>query len=296
MKKSLLLIALLVGMGTAAQAQSVSLGAKGGLSIPNITPGGSTKTPLSEGYASRLDWGAGVFADFQFTKTFSLQVGLEYSGQGGQKDGMQAMPAEPIQQGIEAGLIASIPPGMGLGMDIHQLGSLLPDYFYSNFKSTAKFNYLMLPVQAKFGWSLSETSPFRFYVSAGVFGSYLMSAQRITSGQSAIFMDQSGTTMTQYMGSKGLTPPFSLIAGAFAAAFDQQTTDYTGTTTITDEIKPFNVGFIGAVGLSYEVCPGQKIFIEGGGNYGLVKIQKDDANGQNRIGSGSVMIGYSFTL
>jgi hypothetical protein len=288
MKKKVLFLALLIGMGTAAQAQSVSLGAKGGLSIPNITPGGSTKTPLSEGYASRLDWGAGVFADFQFTKTFSLQVGLEYSGQGGQKDGMQALPAEPILQG----LASSIPPGMGI--DPSQILGLLPnDYYYSNFKSTAKFNYLMLPVQAKFGWNLSETSPFRFYVSAGVFGSYLMSAQRIMSGQSAVFMDQNGTTMTQYMGSKGITSP---IMGAFATAFDQQTTDYTGTTRITDEIKPFNVGFIGTVGFSYELCPGQKLFIEGGGNYGLVKIQKDDANGQNRIGSGSVMVGYSFTL
>ena len=37
-----------------------------------------------------------------------------------------------------------------------------------------------------------------------------------------------------------------------------------------------------------------KIFIEGGGNYGFVNIQKDSENGKNKIGAGFIRIGYAF--
>jgi len=294
-KRSLFTVVLLSCLCFNIQAQEVSVGIKGGLTIPNITPGG-TKTPLSEGYSSRLAWGAGAFADIQFTKTFSLQLGLEYSGQGGKKDGMQAVPTGSVIDGLmgkieQAGI--TLPPGME-----EMLPGLFPQdkYLYADFKSVAKFNYLMLPVQAKFGWNLSPTSPFRVYVSAGVFGSYLLSAKRESTGVSPFYLAGGSQSISQYaqgvMTGMGVDPAIQGIVTGILDEIKTQDNDQ----TITNDIKDFNFGVIGAVGLSYRFCGRHQIFIEGGGNYGLVKIQKDKEHGQNRIGSGSVMLGYSFRL
>jgi hypothetical protein len=38
------------------------------------------------------------------------------------------------------------------------------------------------------------------------------------------------------------------------------------------------------------------VFIEGGGNYGFLTIQKDSANGKNNTGAGVVNLGYAYTF
>lgn len=305
---SLMSIALLL-VATGVNAQDVSIGVKGGLTIPSIRPGG-TKTPLSEGYSSRLAWGGGAFTELQFTETFSLTVGLEYSGQGGQKKGMQALPAGPITgqaiAGIKQGVIANLTPMMGAeqaAVVAAGTSTLFPDdYIYADFKSTAKFNYLMLPVQAKFGCNFSPTSPFRAYVSVGLFASYLMKAERVSEGSSRFYTDYKGTLLADYADAvvKNMAEPAKsvfngiLSSSEFKALGAEQ--NLNNTQDITDQIYRFNYGFIGNVGVSYDFAARHRIFIEGGGNFGLKKIQKDDANGQNRIGAGVVMIGYSYKL
>ncbi|MGZ3833046.1 MAG: outer membrane beta-barrel protein, partial [Mucilaginibacter sp.] len=75
-----------------ANAQNFYLGVRGGISIPNLTAGGSNQNPLNTGYSSRLGPDAGAFAEFKFSNLFSLQPMIEYSSQGGKKNGMQAFP------------------------------------------------------------------------------------------------------------------------------------------------------------------------------------------------------------
>ncbi len=75
-----------------ANAQDVSLGVQGGISIPNLTAGGAGSTPLSTGYSSRSGPDFGIYADFKISGLFSIQPMLEYSAQGGKKDGLQAFP------------------------------------------------------------------------------------------------------------------------------------------------------------------------------------------------------------
>lgn len=312
MKKiCLLVLVAFTVIGISAQAQDVSIGFKGGMTIPSIRPGG-TKTPLSEGYSSRLAWGAGAFAELQFTKTFSLTVGLEYSGQGGKKNGMQALPAgqvtgpaiSGIKQALESALVAQgVPQGVIQGI-LPAADNLLPadGYIYADFKSTAKFHYMMLPVQAKFGWNFSPTSPFRAYVSAGVFASYLVKAERVSRGTSSLYADNAGTSIGNYAtAAVGAMPePAQSIYSNFLQAGGQSQLNaernFDQTQNITDDIHRFNFGFIANVGISYDINPRHRVFVEGGGNYGLIKIQKSDVNGQNRIGSGIVMLGYSYKL
>jgi hypothetical protein len=174
MKKPIfyLLLPVLLLFCLSAAAQDFALGVRGGLSIPNLTAGGSQQNPLNTGYSSRLGPDAGLFAEFKLSNLFSLQPMIEYSSQGGKKDGFQAFttPSQVAQM---------YPPGEA------------PTYLYANYKSEAKLNYLMVPILAKFGWDFKK-SPLRIYVDAGPFVSFLLSAHQVTSGQSQFYADASG--------------------------------------------------------------------------------------------------------
>jgi hypothetical protein len=174
MKKSTLYLLLLVLLFCcfSANAQNFALGARGGISIPNLSAGSSNENPLNTGYSSRLGPDAGLFAEFKFSNLFSLQPMVEYSSQGGKKNGFQAFttPAQVAQM---------YPPGQA------------PTYLYANYNSEAKLNYLMVPILAKFGWDFKK-SPLRIYVDAGPFVSFLLSAHQVTSGQSQFYTDASG--------------------------------------------------------------------------------------------------------
>ncbi len=149
----------------------------------------------------------------------------------------------------------------------------VPTYLYANFKSEAKINYLMLPILAKFGWNLGPKSPLRLYVDAGPFLGLLLSAKQVTSGSSMIYFDPAGTQPIQQAGVK---------------SFD-------ATNDIKDQLHSFNVGISGNIGLAYHFGRNQ-IFIEGGGNYGFLNIQKGDANGKNNIGAATAMLGYAYRI
>lgn len=95
---------------------------------------------------------------------------LEYSSQGGKKNGFQAF-ATP------AAYAAFFPPDQQ------------PPYLYASYNSEAKMNYLMLGALAKFSWLLGSKSPCSFYVDGGPFGALLLSAHQVTTGSSVIYAD-----------------------------------------------------------------------------------------------------------
>lgn len=241
-----------------ADAQNVALGVRGGLSIPNLTAGGSTENPLNEGYSSREGVDAGIFAEFKISDLFSIQPMLEYSSQGGKKDGFQALPTPPQ-------LAPAFAPGPA------------PTYVGATYNSAAKLNYLMLPILAKFGWNFSKSSPFRVYVDAGPFLGYLVYAHQITTGSSEFYV---------YPVSPAGSPPQPYPFGTQSLNNDEN---------IKDQLNTINFGFEGNVGFAYKLKK-SSIFIEGGGNYGLLNIQKGTANGKNNAGAGTVDIGYSILL
>ncbi len=235
-----------------ANAQDVALGVRGGISIPNLTAGGGSQTPLNTGYSSRSGLDAGIFAEFKISSLFSIEPMLEYSAQGGKKDGLQAF-ATPAQVAQE------FPPGQS------------PQYLYAFYNSTAKLNYLMLPVLAKFGWNF-KNSPLRFYVDAGPFLGYLIYAKQVTTGSSDFYTDPAGTQ--------------PLPGGA--QSFDN-------TQDIKSQLNKVNFGIEGNIGLAYKFKK-SSIFIEGGGNYGFLNIQNVAADGKNNTGAATASIGYSFSL
>lgn len=231
------------------QAQ-IDLGFKAGLSIPNLTAG-SSANPINSGYSSRLGVDGGIHVEFHLTKHFSVQPELRYSSQGGKKNGEQAFSVPPEMQPM-------FPPGQ------------VPQYLYADYKSTAKINYLMLPLLAKYNFDLGPQ--WGLYVAAGPFVSWVISAKNVTKGSSDIFLDPQQTQ--------------ALPGGA--QSFDR-------TEDIKDELHSFNAGIDGHVGIAYKLAHGS-IFLEAGGNYGFINIQKGEINGKNNTGAAVIVVGYAIRI
>ncbi|MEO6812437.1 MAG: porin family protein [Ginsengibacter sp.] len=234
-------------------AQTTSIGVRGGLSIPNLSAGGSNENPLNTGYKSRLGPDVAIFADFKISPVFSIHPMIEYSSQGGKKSGFQAFPIPPAYAAL-------FPPNAA------------PTYLYANFKSEAKLNYLLVPILARFGWDLKKGSPLRFYVDAGPFAGFLLSAKQVTSGSSMVYADAAGQ--------QPLSP---------------QPQSFDSTNNIKSQLNSFNAGAEANIGFSYRVGNGN-VFVEGGFNYGFLNIQKGTANGKNNTGAGTVSLGYAYRI
>jgi hypothetical protein len=283
-----ILTALLLVCGVSI-AQDVKFGIKAGLNLPNITAGGNN-TPVSEGYKSRLAMGAGIFTEVQFNPLISFRLGVEYSGQGGRKNGVQAMPSRR--------LITALASNMGMSMTDRQIAGLtsiasnMPAYYYADVDNTTKFDYVMIPLLAQFGWNLGQ-SPWRVYVNAGPFVSFLISGKQASKGTSLMYANASETKPVW----DALDPSIqTLITAEFPDMKDVLVDPVIfGTTNITSEMKSTNFGITGNVGIRYQ-CRRNYFFLEAGGNYGFITVQENSANGSNRLGAGSVMVGYAFSL
>lgn len=172
------------------------------------------------------------------------------------------------QGGKKDGLQAFATPS-GLGQYFQSQGLVPPTYLYANYKSEARLNYLRLPVLGKIGWDLGG-SHFRVAVAAGPFVGFLLSAKQVTSGNSGIYLD---------MADKQPLPVGS-------QSFDQKT-------DIKDQLNKVNFGADGNISLAYAFRSRDILFVEAGGNYGIINIQKGSANGKNNTGAATLLLGYA---
>jgi len=171
-----------------------------------------------------------------------------------------------IQAGIDYSEQGGKHNGLQAFTDPNPMG---PAFLYANFNNSAHLNYLLIPVMARFDFKLSQK--LNLYVEAGGFAGFLLSAKSVTSGNSPVYADS--------LGQEQVEP---------SESFDS-------TSSIKNSINTFNAGIIGAVGLTYNLGAG-KIFIEGGGNYGFINIQKYAADGTNYSGAAVAHIGYEYAL
>ena len=273
-------------------AQDVKFGIRGGLNLPNLMSGGSSSTPLSEGYSSRLASGWGLFTELKINSTVSFRFGAEYSGMGGKKDGIQAMPTARLITEMGSSMAMTMSPAQQQALGGLMAWSQAMPYYYADINNTAKFDYVMIPLLAQFGWDLGA-SPLHVYVNGGPFISFLLSGKQVSKGTSKMYADPSGTlTLWQAM-------PVEMQF-AIAEIFPQMESvlndpvEY-GENNITGELKSSNFGVSGNIGIRYQ-HKRNFFFLEVGGNYGFFTIQDNDANGSNRVGAASVMAGYSFSL
>jgi hypothetical protein len=267
-------------------SQTVNVGVRGGLSIPNVIAGGDN--PLSKGYSSRFAGTGGIFAELGMNDLLSLRLGIEYSGQGGNRNGVQAMSSNQLMSSIAN--IPGIPPAM-----LDQMGQILPGNFYADVKNTTKFDYLMIPLSLQVGKDLGGAwKSWRVYVGAGPFVSFLLSAKQVSKGQSKLYADATQSTTLWGIIPSEITQfiPDDVVP-QLAYALDSETPF--GTTDIKSDLRKVNAGVQGDLGLSYQ-CNRNKFFLEVGGNYGFVRLQKEASNGSNHIGSATITLGYAYRL
>jgi hypothetical protein len=270
-------------------AQPVDFGVRGGIAIPNIVAGNGN--PLSEGYSSRIAAGGGIFTEIALNDRFSVRFGLEYSGQGGKRNGIQAMSSNQLIMDMASSMGADITEEMAAALG--QMATHIPSMFYADVKNTARFDYLMLPISLQAGKNLGN-SPYRIYVNAGPFVSFLMSGEQISKGTSKLY---STADKAQTLWETIPADVQALISGGVPELSHilENGAEF-GSSLITGELRPVNFGIQGNIGLSYQYNSRSRFFIEAGGNYGFVRIQKNKENGINRLGSANIMLGYAFRI
>jgi len=242
------------------------LGAKGGISIPNLSSSSSENTSCTEGFSSRIGANYGILGELKFTPHFSLQAEIDYIGEGGKRKGIQ-----PISV-----------PDKYLDAFQEALNTDQTDV-YANLKNTSKINYLQIPIMAKLNFPLTTNHKLNFFIQAGPYISFLLSAkQYITSHHIEVY--------SEYNHGKGggIHFPETAVKQFFGSALDT-------TVQAKNDLHKTNFGIQGNLGFSYVIGPG-KVFLQGGGNYGLIDVQKIDNHGRSHIGAATINLGYSFDI
>ena len=162
MRRTLILTLLVSLFATSAMAAPITIGLRGGSSIPNLRDNGGNE--LSSGWSSRVGMFFGASARIDLASAWSLQAELNYSGQGGKRDGMQALDGS-----------AFTGPGT---------------FVYANFKNESRLNYLEIPVLAGY----NRGGAYGLHALIGPYVGILLSAKNVTSGDAVVYMDKAGTT------------------------------------------------------------------------------------------------------
>ncbi len=146
---------------------------------------------------------------------------------------------------------------------------------YANFKNEAIINYVEIPILAKYCISLSDN--LQFYVDAGPYMGILAEAKTQTSGTSNIYLDEQGKV------------PLTVNGEPLPAQ------NFNNTQDIQPNIKNTNFGIMGSIGFSTRFLS-NILSLDARGAYGLTKIQKDPANGENNVGYFLITLGYAIEI
>ncbi len=237
------------------------VGVKGGISIPNLTAGES-KNDWNKNYTSRVGPYFGGFVEIPLSRYFSFQPEVNYAAEGGKRKGIQPMtiPAQYLDLFQKA-----------FGTD--------KDYLYADLNTVSRINYLQVPLLIKFSYPMAFKGKLTFFAQVGPYAGYLVSAKQLVKSENLkVYFDGEG---------KKQIPP-ALVEEFFGASIDT-------TIKARSDLHNFNFGVQGGVGFAYTIGRG-KLFLEGGGNYGFIPVQKGDAHGKNNIGAGTVLAGYAYNI
>ncbi len=232
-------------------SQNINLGIKGGLSLPNLSSSGGSD--VSKGYKTISGPDFGLVIDYTIAQKVSIETGLEFSTQGGQKSGLQTIPAS-------SELAQYFPPGSNV------------QFLYANFTSTVRLQYLMLPLLIKYTVNLDHSGHWKLYWDAGFFGGLLITSNASAAGTSKVYYDKQETNRVS----------------SVLVQFDS-------TGDIKNQLHRGNFGIEGNIGGLYHL-KSISYFIEAGGNYGFINLQKDSRNGVNYTGALIFRIGLLYDL
>lgn len=240
------------------RSEKFFVGIKGGLSIPTLQSGES-ENDWNKNYTSRLGPYFGGLVEMTLSPHFSFQAELVYAAEGGKRDNIQPM---------------AIPEEY---LDAFQKAFKTDqDYLFANLYSVSRINYIQMPLMLKYHYPVAAGGKLQVFAQAGLCPGYMVQAKQIVKSEKLrVYFDGDGKVEI----------PSNLVYSFFGSSIDT-------VIDARDDLHSWNIGFQAAIGFSYQTGKG-KFFIEGGGNYGFIPVQKTDAHGKNNIGAGTVLSGYA---
>ena len=253
----LLLVCFVMAVAT-NYAQTNKYGIRAGVGIPNLKS--ADDNIYSKDYESVTGFDGSFFADFGITEHFSVKTELGFLRKGGERNGMQPIPAALLGE-----LAALLPPGTAI---------------WAEFDNKAVFSYIEIPVLAKYEWDLGDT--WGIYVNAGPYIDFMISPKQITSGQSIIYLDEAGTFPLTHP----LDPTNTPIGG-----------DFTAETDISKDLATIDFGAMYGIGVTAAISEHSELLFDVRGSTGFLPLQKDkDTYGTVHMGNLSFALGYAYTF
>ena len=284
--KKLVMVAILATVFVGQHVQSqIRIGAKAGYSIGKISD--NSDNIYTEEYKSTDGIDVGITGEFVISELFSIQTEVLYTQRGGKRDGLQPIPTSELVRALEEN-----------GLSIDQLNGLAmlqgrgpvtnADPLYAIFDSETQLEYLEIPVMGKLGWG----NDWRFYVEAGPYIGFLLSAKQITGGDSQFYLDSDGRTPLGFPNpfydpnDPSFGPPFIPIA---SRSFEAET-------STKDQLNDINFGFHAGAGLIRKLNEKHSLYLGFRGSWGGIALQKDSDFGETKIGGLVFSLGYYYTL
>jgi len=262
--KILVLVAVL--FSASANAQTTKWGIRGGVSIPNLKS--VDDNIYSKGYTSVTGYDFSIFGDFGITKKFSIKTDLGVIKKGGERNGMQPIPASLLGD-----LAQMLPPGQPV---------------FANFNNSAVFTYIEIPVLAKYQWSVGKN--LGFYVNGGPYIDFMLNPTQVTSGTSSLYYDEAGSVPV-LIPANPQAPPQTWIMVPLPPQ------NFTAETDISKDLATMDFGAMLGVGLAASIGKQSELFLDIRGAYGFIPLQKDtETYGTVHMGNVSFAVGYAYVI
>ena len=255
----------------------IKLGGKLGFSIGNLSD--QNENIYSSNFKTITGYDFGITSEFQVSNSFAIKAEVLATRKGGKRDGLQAVQTETLLPFIE-----------NSGFDINTLnqivlisgGTTISDEnpLYADYKSKSLLSYIEIPVLGKYNFGKNQ----QFYIEAGPYIGFLITAEQVTSGTSVFYADSSGTLPLKIPNPLGGTPAFINLP--------EQPLD--ATTDIKDKLESFNYGIHAGFGYTNKYDANNEIYLGVRASYGAVPLQKDETFGESNIGAIVLSFGYNY--
>ncbi len=218
--------------------------------------GVNSSNPVIDGYKNQLAPYFGFVLETGLNEKWSLLNEINYATISIKKNGSQAIP-----QSAYASLNLSTVN--------------FPDYLYSNFESKINIKYVEIPIMLKY--YVYQNKKMNFFVNGGGFAGILFFSDLKTKGpgyqgQGYIYTDAGHTNSIS---------PFPL-------KLSQEP-------SIQDRLNPLNIGLAAGIGCTFIGNAGE-FYINADGAFGLINMQLNKGDGENKSEEATLSIGYLLHL
>ena len=262
-----LLIVCFVLVATTNYAQETKYGIRAGVGIPNLRS--ADDNIYSSGYESVPGFDGSFFADFGITENFSIKAELGYSRKGGEKNGVQPIPPASL------GPLAPIAQGNPV---------------WAEFDNKAVFNYIEIPVLAKYEWSLGDS--WGVYVNGGFYVDFILNPEQVTNsdGEVPLYWDESQTQRVQVPANPQDPPQDWFLV-------DLPPQDLSATTDISNDLANMDFGGMLGIGVTKAISEHSELLLDIRGSYGFIPLQNNtDLYGTVHMGNITFALGYAYTI